>query len=140
VSHAQGGGWHAGAIFSDHRRCRPERRHYPLPRQDRDLSTPAEEVRIIVFGFIYFSEICRLISHGACLLVVRVSCSEMLLLDSGGQYEDGTTDVTRTMLFGSPSTEQREMFTRVLKGHIGEQSKLKHRRGEERRLENRREE
>ncbi len=43
----------------------------------------------------------------------------MLLLDSGGQYADGTTDITRTVLLGGqPSREQRDRFTRVLKGHI----------------------
>ena len=43
----------------------------------------------------------------------------MILLDSGGQYLDGTTDVTRTFHTGSPSDHQKEMFTRVLKGNIG---------------------
>ncbi len=43
----------------------------------------------------------------------------MLLLDSGAQYADGTTDVTRTVHFGEPSEAQREAFTRVLQGHIG---------------------
>jgi Xaa-Pro aminopeptidase len=42
----------------------------------------------------------------------------MILLDSGGQYEDGTTDVTRTFHTGIPTTYQKEMFTRVLKGNI----------------------
>lgn len=40
--------------------------------------------------------------------------SKMLLLDSGAQYEDGTTDVTRTLHFGEPTEFQRECFTRVL--------------------------
>lgn len=35
--------------------------------------------------------------------------SSMLLLDSGAQYEDGTTDVTRTMHFGEPTSEQKEV-------------------------------
>ncbi|KAJ2723298.1 hypothetical protein GGI07_002726 [Coemansia sp. Benny D115] len=43
---------------------------------------------------------------------------QMFLCDSGGQYLDGTTDVTRTVHFGTPSAWQRECFTRVLKGHI----------------------
>jgi Xaa-Pro aminopeptidase len=43
---------------------------------------------------------------------------ELYLLDSGAQYLDGTTDVTRTMAIGTPSAEQRDRFTRVLKGHI----------------------
>ena len=43
---------------------------------------------------------------------------ELLLLDSGGQYLDGTTDITRTIAIGAPSTEHKDRFTRVLKGHI----------------------
>ncbi|WP_025898453.1 aminopeptidase P family protein [Sneathiella glossodoripedis] len=40
------------------------------------------------------------------------------LVDSGGQYLDGTTDITRTIAIGEPSTEMKERFTYVLKGHI----------------------
>ena len=43
---------------------------------------------------------------------------ELYLVDSGGQYLDGTTDVTRTVAIGEPTAEMRERFTRVLKGHI----------------------
>ena len=43
---------------------------------------------------------------------------ELFLIDSGAQYEDGTTDVTRTIAVGTPSDEMRDRFTRVLKGHI----------------------
>jgi Xaa-Pro aminopeptidase len=42
----------------------------------------------------------------------------LYLLDSGAQYLDGTTDITRTIAIGNPSDEMRENFTRVLKGHI----------------------
>jgi Xaa-Pro aminopeptidase len=42
----------------------------------------------------------------------------LYLLDSGAQYLDGTTDITRTIAIGEPSGEMRENFTRVLKGHI----------------------
>lgn len=42
----------------------------------------------------------------------------LFLVDSGGQYLDGTTDVTRTVAIGTPSQEQRRRFTQVLKGHI----------------------
>ena len=42
----------------------------------------------------------------------------LYLVDSGAQYLDGTTDVTRTVAVGEPSQEMRENFTRVLKGHI----------------------
>jgi Xaa-Pro aminopeptidase len=40
------------------------------------------------------------------------------LIDSGGQYPDGTTDITRTVSIGTPTPELRDRFTRVLKGHI----------------------
>jgi Xaa-Pro aminopeptidase len=40
------------------------------------------------------------------------------LCDSGGQYLDGTTDITRTIAVGQPTAEQKDRFTRVLKGHI----------------------
>jgi Xaa-Pro aminopeptidase len=42
----------------------------------------------------------------------------IFLIDSGGQYEDGTTDITRTIAVGRPSAELRDRFTRVLKGHV----------------------
>ncbi len=42
----------------------------------------------------------------------------IFLIDSGAQYQDGTTDVTRTIAVGRPSSEMRDRFTRVLKGHI----------------------
>jgi Xaa-Pro aminopeptidase len=42
----------------------------------------------------------------------------LYLVDSGGQYRDGTTDITRTVAIGTPTAEMRDRFTRVLKGHI----------------------
>lgn len=48
----------------------------------------------------------------------RLRPGELYLVDSGGQYPDGTTDVTRTVAVGRPSAEMRDRFTRVLKGHI----------------------
>lgn len=48
----------------------------------------------------------------------RVEPGQLLLVDSGGQYLDGTTDVTRTVAIGAPTLEMRERFTLVLKGHI----------------------
>ncbi|XP_021859471.1 aminopeptidase P2 [Spinacia oleracea] len=51
------------------------------------------------------------------------SCSvvdpkKLFLLDSGAQYIDGTTDITRTVHFGEPTAREKECFTRVLQGHI----------------------
>jgi Xaa-Pro aminopeptidase len=48
----------------------------------------------------------------------RISPGEIYLVDSGAQYEDGTTDITRTVIVGEPTAEMRDRFTRVLKGHI----------------------
>jgi Xaa-Pro aminopeptidase len=56
----------------------------------------------------------------------RIATGELFLIDSGGQYEDGTTDITRTIAVGAPKTDLREdickdmlkSFTLVLKGHI----------------------
>ena len=44
--------------------------------------------------------------------------TRIYLVDSGGQYVDGTTDITRTVAIGEPTAEMRDRFTRVLKGHI----------------------
>jgi Xaa-Pro aminopeptidase len=48
----------------------------------------------------------------------KIEPGQLFLIDSGAQYEDGTTDVTRTVAIGEPSVEMRDRFTRVLKGHI----------------------
>lgn len=48
----------------------------------------------------------------------RLRSGELFLIDSGAQYQDGTTDITRTVAIGTPSSEMRERFTLVLKGHI----------------------
>lgn len=48
----------------------------------------------------------------------KLQPGELFLVDSGAQYEDGTTDVTRTVAIGEPGEEMRERFTLVLKGHI----------------------
>jgi Xaa-Pro aminopeptidase len=47
-----------------------------------------------------------------------IASGELFLIDSGAQYEDGTTDVTRTIAVGEPTAEMRARFTLVLKGHI----------------------
>jgi Xaa-Pro aminopeptidase len=48
----------------------------------------------------------------------RIEPGSLLLVDSGGQYDEGTTDVTRTVPIGAPSDEMRRRFTLVLRGHI----------------------
>jgi Xaa-Pro aminopeptidase len=48
----------------------------------------------------------------------KLETGTLYLIDSGGQYVDGTTDITRTVAIGEPTAEMRDRFTRVLKGHI----------------------
>ena len=78
-----------------------------------------------------FSTIAGFGPHGA---VVHYSATEetdipitgngLLVLDSGGQYSCGTTDVTRTVLFGKATREQKEDYTLVLKGHLALSSQV----------------
>ncbi|MEE2693082.1 MAG: aminopeptidase P family protein [Pseudomonadota bacterium] len=48
----------------------------------------------------------------------KLEPGQLFLIDSGGQYPDGTTDITRVAAIGRPTDEMRDRFTRVLKGHI----------------------
>ena len=48
----------------------------------------------------------------------RLEDGQLIVVDSGGQYIDGTTDITRTLPIGLPGDEERRAFTRVLKGMI----------------------
>lgn len=57
--------------------------------------------------------------HPAVATNRPISATEMYLCDSGAQYLDGTTDVTRTWHFGTPTEHQIDCNTRVLKGQIG---------------------
>lgn len=53
-----------------------------------------------------------------------IELNSIYLIDSGGQYLNGTTDITRTVAIGTPTHEQKDRFTRVLKGHIAIASTL----------------
>lgn len=72
-----------------------------------------------------FDTIAGALSNGAIChyrptsrLNKRAEKGSLLLVDSGGQYLDGTTDVTRTVAIGEPTREMCERFTLVLKGHL----------------------
>jgi Xaa-Pro aminopeptidase len=56
--------------------------------------------------------------HPVRRLIRRTEPGQLLLVDSGAQYLDGTTDVTRTVAIGEPSAEMRQRYTLVLKGHL----------------------
>ena len=106
--------------------------------QKRDISEIEIDERVCAFRASFgnylepsFDTIAGVGSNGAIIhyRAAPESCkmltkNDLLLLDSGGQYLDGTTDVTRTVHMGSPSEYQKEMFTRVLKGHIGIDSRV----------------
>jgi Xaa-Pro aminopeptidase len=72
-----------------------------------------------------FNTICGFAAHGAIVHYsanaksdIKLSPDNILLLDSGGQYLDGTTDITRTTTLGNPTEKQITDFSNVLKGHI----------------------
>jgi Xaa-Pro aminopeptidase len=74
---------------------------------------------------ISFDTICGSGPHGAIIHYRvtedtnrRLGADELLLVDSGGQYVDGTTDITRTIALGDPGDQARAAFTRVLQGMI----------------------
>ena len=54
-------------------------------------------------------------AHGACS---DIAAGDVYLCDTGGQYRDGTTDITRTVHFGTPTEDERRAYTRVLQGHV----------------------
>lgn len=70
-----------------------------------------------------FTTISSIGPHGAVIHYsptaetdMPITDKELYLCDSGAQYQDGTTDVTRTLHFGEPTSFERECFTRVFKG------------------------
>ncbi len=72
-----------------------------------------------------FATICGAGANGAIVhyratekTAARIAADMVLLVDSGGQYLDGTTDVTRSVAIGTATPEQKRRFTLVLKGHI----------------------
>ena len=72
-----------------------------------------------------FGTIAGYAAHGAIVhynatpeTEFKLKAENLLLLDSGGQYYDGTTDITRTVALGTPDRQQIVDFTLVLKGHI----------------------
>ena len=110
----------------------------------RDVSEVEVDAQLVAFRKMYspensatafiepsFPTIAAVDSNGAIMhyRAVEKTCKMLssdsqVLIDSGGQYLDGTTDVTRTFHLGNPSEFQKEMFTRVLKGHIAVETRV----------------
>jgi len=97
------------------------------PLTELDISAKTLEFRSHseMFRGLSFTTIAGAGPNGAIVHYVATEQSNrqleqgsLLLLDSGGQYLDGTTDITRTLPIGTPSDEMRKHFTLVLKGHI----------------------
>jgi Xaa-Pro aminopeptidase len=91
------------------------------------LADKLEKLRSEQTGFLgpSFSSIVAFKEHGALPHYSATSASDsiigsdgILLVDSGGQYLNGTTDITRTVCIGRPSENQKKDFTLVLKGNI----------------------
>ncbi|NDC55707.1 MAG: aminopeptidase P family protein, partial [Alphaproteobacteria bacterium] len=72
-----------------------------------------------------FPSICGVGAHGAIIHYRATATTnstarneDMVLIDSGGQYRDATTDITRTLCLGAPTPQQKKHYTLVLKGHV----------------------
>ncbi|MBC8268439.1 MAG: aminopeptidase P family protein [Rhodospirillaceae bacterium] len=97
------------------------------PLSELDIAAKILELRqqIDLFQGLSFATIAGAGPNGAIVHYTakaestrQLEQGSLLLLDSGGQYLDGTTDITRTLAIGDPSEEMRKHFTLVLKGHI----------------------
>ena len=78
-----------------------------------------------LFRGVSFDSIVGYEAHGAIVHYQATPATDapirpcgLVLIDSGAQYEDGTTDITRTIALGEITLEQRHVYTLVLKGHI----------------------
>ena len=90
---------------------------------DRKLTGLRAEQKL--FKDISFDTIVGYEQHGAIVHYeateetdIPVNPSGLVLIDSGAQYQDGTTDITRTIALGALTEEQKKVYTLVLKGHI----------------------
>ena len=98
----------------------------PVSEVDIDLQVTAHRARDPAFMDRSFDTIAGVNGNGAVIHYraalgasnAQFTSADMLLLDSGAQSIDGTTDVTRTIHLGQPTAPQRAAFTRVLKGHM----------------------
>lgn len=99
----------------------------PHTFSEYDVAVKIEEFRGRMDGHVgpSFSTIAGYGPNGAIIhykpekeSAITLGVDSMFLLDSGAQYRDGTTDVTRTMHFGTPTQHMKDCYTAVLKGHI----------------------
>lgn len=93
---------------------------YDLGKKLTELRTKGDD-----YVFDSFPTICGYQSNGAIIhykadkkSAKKITGQGLLLIDSGGQYMGATTDITRTISIGTPSSEHKKYYTKVLKGHI----------------------
>lgn len=96
-----------------------------LTEMDVDRMLTAERAAEAGFRGLSFGTIAAYGPHGAIVHYeadretdARLDRSGLLLLDSGAHYNEGTTDITRTLALGTPTAEEKRIYTLVLKGHI----------------------
>lgn len=97
----------------------------PLTEVSIDRKLTALRAEQPLYRDLSFDTIAGYEAHGAIVHYeatpetdVEIEPKGLLLLDSGAQYQDGTTDITRTIALGPVTDEQRHVYTLVLKGHI----------------------
>ncbi len=104
-----------------------KRRSQEKPLTEMDVSRKLLALRSEIPGFMGLSfETIAAAGPNAALphyqpgekTAAQIKEGDLLLIDSGGQYEGGTTDITRTIVYGCPTDAQRRDFTAVLRGHI----------------------
>ncbi|MCB1531687.1 MAG: aminopeptidase P family protein [Alphaproteobacteria bacterium] len=97
------------------------------PLSEMSIADKLHEFRALSPEFVSdsFPAICGFAANGAVIHYraneannAAIAGDGLLLIDSGGQYHYGTTDITRTIAIGTPSAQMQKNFTRVLKGHI----------------------
>ena len=105
---------------------KPAVRRGGLTEMGVDRKLTALRAESPMFRDISFDTIAAYQDHGAIVhyeATPETDCElkpkGFLLLDSGAQYVDGTTDITRTIALGRPTSEEKHIYTLVLKGHIG---------------------
>lgn len=123
AAHRRDGAALAGFFAWLERRCRVE----AVKVTEVDVDEEVTRRRAAQWGYLEnsFDTIAGYGANGAIIhyraspaTAAVLGTSSLFLLDSGGQYVDGTTDVTRTVHLGRPTPAEKECFTRVLKGHV----------------------
>ncbi|MFV9858354.1 aminopeptidase P family protein [Rickettsia sibirica] len=118
-------------FFADFSQCHPRENGDPEKHSNElteySLGLKLTEQRAKQEGYVSdsFPAICGFQENSAIIhyradqkTAKKIEGQGILLIDSGGQYQGATTDITRTIVIGTPTDEQKKRYTQVLKGHI----------------------